>query len=204
MRMLSYQTIAVKISGDSVETLPPYSIMIARYPTMEEFTDTEGYGDEAHSMERLMELIKAVRNIRGEHNIDQGQKIPLVVCSNDLFFKDLVQREDQLLMALAKVNQLRAVNHYERKGTVASGVCPGAELFIPLSDLIDVEEERRRISRNLAKALKELDKAENKLNNEGFLKGAPHEVVARMRDGRRELLFKLEKLNRNLKVLGST
>jgi len=93
------------------------------------------------------------------------------------------------------------VNNFGRTGPVASGVCPGARIFVPLHDLIDLAQERKRLSLQLEKTQKELQKTEKKLRNENFLNRAPADIIEKQRNRKADLLLKTEKLRNNLEML---
>ena len=175
--------------------------MIARYPKPDDFQDAAAYEPAANQMNALMELIKAVRNIRGETSLSPGLKIPLIVQADDASLAELIQRETRLVKELARIEQLDIVDNFGRTGPVASGVCPGARIFVPLHDLIDLAQERKRLSLQLEKTRKEFQKAENKLQNENFLSRAPEDIVQKQKDQRKALRMKIEKLEKNLEML---
>jgi valyl-tRNA synthetase len=182
----------------------PDSIMVSQYPEPHDFADAEGYGNDAETMGQLMELIKALRNIRGEIGIAPGRRIPLIILAHDKRIADLVDREARLVQDLARVESIQMVDEFRGKGPAATGVCPGAELFVPLGGLLNVEEERSRIRGQLDKVTEALEKAENKLDNQGFVRGAPDHVVAEMRERRQKLQFKAEKLAKSLDMLNES
>ena len=180
----------------------PESIMISRFPTVEDLAHARAFDEDAAKMERLMEVVKTVRNIRGESNLEPGLKIPVVAVCHDDSLAALIGEQEHFIKELARVEPLQIAKEYASKGPVASGVCNDAELFVPLGDLIDVEEEKNRIQRQIEKAAKDLEKVENKLGNENFISRAPEEVVQKERDRQEELRFILEKLKKNLAELG--
>ena len=84
----------------------------------------------------------------------------------------------------------------------ARGVAQGgAEVFLPLEGLVDVDVERERLGRALAKVDKELARVEGKLNNPRFVERAPDEVVGRERRVQAELSDRKSKLEGALAAL---
>ena len=63
-----------------------------------------------------------------------------------------------------------------------SSVITGAEIYLPLADLLNVEEELACLDKELAKWQKELDMVGKKLSNERFVANAKPEVVQKERD----------------------
>jgi valyl-tRNA synthetase len=74
-------------------------------------------------------------------------------------------------------------------------------MAIPLADALDLEEERRRLSREMEKVNRELEAAEGKLNNPTFMERAPAEVVEKVRSSHRELMERRSKLAGSLSDL---
>ena len=77
----------------------------------------------------------------------------------------------------------------------------GIGVFLPLAGMVDLEEERRRIEKDLAQAEKELQRAQNKLANEGFVSKAPEEVVAKEREKEVNLRATVERLQKLLEEM---
>ena len=180
----------------------PESIMISRFPTADDLSLAREFEKDAASMERLMEVVKTVRNIRGESNLEPGKQIPLVALCHDESLATLIREQELFIKELARVESLEIVKEFTSKGPVASGVCNDAELFVPLGDLIDIEEEKKRIQHQIEKAAKDLEKTQKKLENENFVSRAPEEVVQKEKNRKEELSFIIEKLEKNLAELG--
>jgi valyl-tRNA synthetase len=80
----------------------------------------------------------------------------------------------------------------------------GVEIELPLVGMIDLEAEKARVQKEIAKMDKEMAPLISKLKNENFLKNAPQEVVTLNRNRIAEFQEKLEKLNENLRRLGES
>lgn len=80
----------------------------------------------------------------------------------------------------------------------ASAVVDGGEIFIPLEGLIDLDAERQRIQKELARVQGMLDGVRKKLSNESFIGKAPKEVVEKEREKLESFRMTLEKLEKNL------
>ena len=87
--------------------------------------------------------------------------------------------------------------------TSASAVISGAEIFLPLAGLIDIEVEKKRLQKNLDELSGQLDKVSRKLANADFLANAPADVIERERAKKADYQERIERLNRNLEqILG--
>jgi valyl-tRNA synthetase len=156
----------------------PQSIMIASWP--EPVAAWDDAGAEMR-VEELQEVIGAVRNIRAEYGVQPGARIPLRVASAPARLKEVLDGAPRALRDLARVE---AVEYRGAGGEVgASAVLrSGAELFIPLSELVDLGRERARLSAELDRLERQLAATERQLANESFVSRAPAAVVERERE----------------------
>ena len=146
---------------------------------------TEGAGDpEAEAaIEALQELVGTVRNLRSEYSIDPGRRIDLVVIDPPPALAHAIEVESQGLLQLARLENLRVSDRLPAGEPGAHSVLRiGGELFLPLRDLVDLERERERLAAELERIGSLLAGARSKLENPGFLSGAPAEVVQRERE----------------------
>ncbi|NCB04796.1 MAG: hypothetical protein EOM69_04655 [Clostridia bacterium] len=87
-------------------------------------------------------------------------------------------------------------------GDMASMVTDAARIFMPLSDLVDLDAERERLSRELAQTVSHLEKVESKLQNESFVAKAPEKIVAVEREKAEKLRAMAAKLEEAIAKLG--
>jgi valyl-tRNA synthetase len=127
----------------------------------------------------LMAAISAVRNIRGEMNLSPGQALPVQVLGTPDAVARL-QDNDTLFRALAKISAWQAVSSAPVE-QCATAVVPDLTLYIPLAGLIDLDGEVARLAKSLNKIDTDLQRAERKLANPGFLAKAHPDVVEKER-----------------------
>ena len=157
---------------------------------------------EAH-MGAFQELVGAVRSLRKEYGVAEGQLIPLVIWANgDL--RATVGAQRTALARLAKVDRLR----WGRAGpdTVgAHAVLQGGELelFLPLEGVIDLDREHSRMHEEISRKERQLAQTDERLANEQFVSRAPPDVVNRERERAISLGEELAKLREKLTTLGS-
>ena len=179
---------------------PVESIMIDSYPrqnaALEDIASRE-------RMEFVMDVIRAVRTIRGESRIEPKVTLPKVVVQtqNEDRINDL-KEYSYYVSVLCKVEGVEASTAYERSGPVATGVLSGGEVFVPLAGVIDVDDEKARLARDAEKVEKELQRSEGKLNNERFVSRAPAEIVEKEKEIARDAKERLENIRRSLDLLG--
>ena len=147
------------------------------------------------SVEFLQSVVNAIRNLRVESKIAPGRAVPVVVRGTDDQLDQLERLRSQLL-PLARIETLTLSRDGQRPPVAASAVVEGAEIFLPLDGLIDLDEERARLSREAEKLLTDLEGVKKKLRNQDFLAKAKPEVVEKEKARLSQLEETLDKLKR--------
>jgi valyl-tRNA synthetase len=173
------------------------SLMVASWP--ERVPEWEDAGVEAQIGE-LQELIGAVRNIRSEYGVQPGAKVRLRVVGESPALRELLGAAARTLADLARVEE---VGYGRVPGEIgASAVLrSGAELFLPLADVIDLDRERVRLRTELERIGGMRESTRQRLDNEGFVARAPEAVVRKEREKLDSLGEQAEKLARTLQAL---
>jgi valyl-tRNA synthetase len=175
------------------------SIMIAPYPvTDEKLINPEIERD----MQMVMDLILAIRNIRGEMNIAPSLQIQAVVKVESREFGDHLEQSSGYVKTLARLGDLRIGTAEKKPRAAATGVIKGAEVYVPLEGIIDMTQERDRLQKEIAKISKDIEVFSKKLSNKNFVDKAPKEVVEKDTAKLEEFRAKREKLEQSLKMLG--
>jgi len=176
------------------------SIMQQRLPDVDEsLIDPEADS----TMEYLQTLVESVRSVRGEMSVPPSKACSLVIISGNEAHLRAVGENPHFLERLARIGRIDAGADLSRPPLSAGMVVLGDDVYMPLEGLIDIEAERRRISREAARIEGLLAGIASKLGNEKFTASAPAEVVGRERDKERNFLSTLEKLRNNLAGLES-
>ncbi|MBR5236690.1 MAG: valine--tRNA ligase [Clostridia bacterium] len=171
------------------------SIVIASWPTYKSSLD---FKEEAKNMELIMSALKAIRNQRAEMNIPPSKKAtvyiktekPEVFSQGTLFFEKLASASEAVVVGEDFVAPANAV----------SCVVEGAQLFMPLDDLVDKEKELARLSKEKERLMGEIKRVEGKLNNQGFMAKAPEKVVEEERQKEAKYREMLEKVLESMKL----
>ncbi len=149
------------------------SIMIAEFPKPDKGFDDEQAADE---MELVIEIVTALRNIRGEMNIPPGEQIDVLLHPKRREIGERLMRDQLFIQNLAKVKSLKVFQEIEKPAYSAFGVVRDVEIFVPM-DRSRMEEEAKRLQKEILKVEKEIAFVNRKLSNEQFLSKAPTEVV---------------------------
>lgn len=124
----------------------------------------------------VQEVVSAIRNIRGEMNLPPSKQI-------NVFLKTEKVTEEQVryIKSLVRINELKFDSAITKPKASASAVVKDCDIFIPLEGLIDLNVERGRIEKEIARLISSLEGVKKKLSNEGFIAKAPAEVLERER-----------------------
>ncbi|MCH1626592.1 valine--tRNA ligase [Fredinandcohnia quinoae] len=150
------------------------SITVAKWPEVrEEFTDQ----DAAAEMHLLVDIIRAVRNIRAEVNTPMSKPINLQIKAKDESILEKLQKNRSYLERFCNPSELIIDTEIKSTDKSMTAVVTGAELILPIEGLINIEEEIKRLEKELDKLDKEVERVQKKLGNEGFVKKAPAKVI---------------------------
>lgn len=172
------------------------TIVLAPWPVV------DGFRSQAveEAMALVMDVVTEIRTVRSEKNVPPGRKIT-AICQAEPDQRAVLEANRDYIMSLAGLEELTITEPGEKPAQSVGAVVKGIGVFLPLAGMVDLEEERRRISKDLAEAEKELQRAQNKLANEGFITKAPPEVVAKERQKAESLLATVERLKELLKEI---
>lgn len=150
------------------------TIMYAPWPVLEE---DKIYENEITGMELVMDSIRQIRNIRAEMNVPIGKRIPIIIYPK-AGYEQLSYDSSKYFMTLAKGSEvIIEKSDAKRIDKSAMVVNEAFEIFIPLEGLVDIEEEKGRLKKELKELQGEIDRINSKLANDSFLAKAPSAVV---------------------------
>ena len=175
------------------------SIMMAAYPAADEKLINAGIEQD---MQMVMDLILAIRNIRGEMNIAPSMQIKVIVKVESRELGEHLEKSVGYAKTLGRLGDIRIGVNEKKPRATATGVIKGAEIYVPLEGLIDLTQERDRLQKEIAKISKDIEVFSKKLSNKNFVDKAPKEVVEKDTAKLEEFKAKREKLEHSLKVLG--
>ena len=175
------------------------SIMIAPYPVADESMINAGVEQD---MQMVMDLIMAIRNIRGEMNIAPSMQISVIVKVENKELGEHLEKSAGYAKTLARIKELRIGVAEDKPRNTATAVIKGADIYVPLEGIIDLTQERDRLQKEIAKLSKDIEVFSKKLSNKNFVDKAPKEVVEKDTAKLEEFKTKREKLEQSLKALG--
>ena len=150
-----------------------------------------------------MEVIRAIRNIRGEMDVPPGKQISaLLLCGSDESVA-ILDGAQGAIRALARVNELQIGRELVRPAQAATQVAGDVEICLPLAGLVDIAEEEQRLAKEIAKVRTDVEFFRKKLSNEKFVANAPAEILEKDRAKLAEAEEKLAILERSLEKLAA-
>ena len=170
------------------------SIMVRPYPKVEEDWIRP---EVEEKMRFLSEVIRAIRNLRSEMNCPPSKGVKVVLCGPETKL-GFLRSQEPYLRALARAGTVEYLTKGERPKGAATAVIQGTEVYLPLDDMINLQEEQSRLKREVGKVEEELARIQKKLGNHDFLSKAKEEVVQREREKAEHFEEKIRTLQRSL------
>ncbi|MCD5537215.1 valine--tRNA ligase [Lactobacillus delbrueckii] len=150
------------------------SIMTAAYPEAHaEFDNAKADEDMAF----LIEIIKAVRTIRMEVNAPMSSAIDILIQLDDEKNEAILRDNMEYVENFLHPKKLEISGKIKAPKLAKTAVIAGAQIFVPLSELVDLDEEIAKMGKEEARLEAEVDRASKKLANKGFVDHAPAAVV---------------------------
>lgn len=173
------------------------ALMVAEYPEADErFFDEEA----EQQMAFLMELVRKVRAIRADLGIPTA-KVDIVLACDDERIPKLVEENLWWLRFVGRINEVRFIRFGETVPQAVSELVNSAEVFVPLSGIVDISKLKERWQKRLNELTKELERVQVRLSNPQFVERAPAEIVEAERQRLAELTQQKEALERKLKTI---
>ncbi len=175
------------------------SLMIARWPESDEdFLNP----DAEDGMKTLIELIRGIRNIRAEYDVDPGRRLTALAHGGRQ--QTLISEYQPLFARLCRVDEISFLSNEDAAPEKAASIVVGdATLYLPLAGLIDLEAERTRLNKELENLESQLKRSHNLLGNPNFVDKAKPEVVEREQAKLADLQVRLEAVQRRLEALAN-
>jgi valyl-tRNA synthetase len=176
------------------------ALIIARWPAESQ----AAVDDSAEAaMLILMEVIRTIRNIRSEFNVEPGRHIKAYIAAGEHY--EMLTKQREILITLARLDQAGLEIHSaiseKPEQAIAQVISGGIEIYLPLAGMIDLKAERERAQQDLAQLEQRIAASQGKLNNTGFVQKAPPEVVEKEREKLANLELQAAKVQERLKEL---
>ncbi len=173
------------------------SIMVSKWP---EYQDSLNFTVETEQVETIMDTIRAIRARRAEMNVPPSKKAKVILFTEN---RSAYEAGSTFFAKLAYASEIQFVDAaLSNVENMVSVVTKGAQVYMPMGELVDFEKEKARLEKEKAKVQKDIDFVMKKLNNEGFVAKAPAAVIAQEREKAAKYQELMDKLNASLAALG--
>ena len=165
------------ITEEIYQTLPHScdSIMISKYPV---YDDALNFATESEKMARVIDAIRAIRTRRNEMNVPPSRKATVYIETK--YTDSFNASTAEFFKRLASASDVEVCDTLDGKLSADDAVqiiTSSATIMLPLSDIIDTEKEKARLTAEMTKLISEIERIDKKLSNEGFVAKAPAAVV---------------------------
>lgn len=175
------------------------TIMLSNWPVYDESMNFE---KEEKEIELIKEAVKNIRNIRSEMNVPPSKKATVIVVSTDENVKNTFKQNEVFFSTLAYASEIIIQENKDNIGNDAvSIVISNATIYIPFNELVDIEKEKIRLTKEYEKYKKEVERVEKKLSNQGFISKAPASVIEEEKAKESKYKNMLEQIKQRLENL---
>lgn len=167
------------------------ALIVSQWPNM----DSISFDEEKKELEYIQTVVRGIRNAKAEMDIEPHKKSQLYVLTQREEIAHLFEKNQGHLVNLGNITETHVISKREELSEDAiSVVVDGAEIFLPMRDLVDYEKELERLLKDEEKTNSEIKRAEKKLANENFVSKAKPQVV----EQEREKLNKYKEMLKNI------
>ncbi len=153
----------------------------------------------SEEMMRVMEVVKTIRSLRSESKVPAAKKIHAIVLAHGHL--SLIRDKAEIICRLANLANLEVFEDGEKSDKSLVGFVGDIEIHLPLEDLVDMEAEKLRLSKEIEQLKSYMLNLEKKLSNKSFAQHAPEAVVRKEHEKLDEVVQKIRKLETQLEEL---
>ncbi len=156
------------------------TIMLADWPV---YKEEWNFSAEEEMLAHVKELVKGIRNLRTEMDVPPSRKAKVFIVSEDKALCETFESMKKIYQNLISASEVDVQSDKAGIGEDAvSVVIPGAVVYMPLEDLVDMEKEKERLLKEEERLKKELARSHGMLNNEKFVSKAPAAKIQEEKD----------------------
>jgi valyl-tRNA synthetase len=145
----------------------------------------------------IYEAVSRARNLKAEYGLSANKEVTFIIDPEEGF------EETDVFQQLVGAGGITLEPGFEAEKGVPTALTGIGKIYLPLEGLIDLDAERDRLGKELAKAEDEIKKVNSKLTNENFVTRAPEEVVGEMKERQKHWQERVDELGRMIENLGS-
>jgi len=153
------------------------------------------------SMDLIQEVVTSVRNVRSEMNIPPSKKLTAYLKVEKKDIQKILEENMEHILTLGRIENLEIGLKLKKPSSSATAVAKDFEIYILLEGLINVEQEKKRLEKEITRLKDFLVGVDRKLANEDFLRKAPPSIVQKEKTKKEDYQKLIEKLEKNLEGL---
>ncbi len=161
------------------------ALMVTEWP---KFKEELKFTAEENDFEKIMAVIKAIRNRRAEMNVSPSRKAKVQIATA---FADAFKAGEAYICRLGYASEVEIGKDFSSVGAVRV-ITDDATVYMPMKELVDFTAELERLNKDLKKAIVDKEFFEKKLNNQGFLAKAPAQLVEQQKAQLSKVLEKIK------------
>jgi valyl-tRNA synthetase len=175
------------------------TIMLQSFPQVD---DSQVSKNAEAAVAWLQQIIVTIRNMRAELNVGPSKALPLLLRRGSNADRAYTKDLNVFLNNMARLEKIEWLTDDATPPVSASGVLGALELFVPLAGVIDLDQEKQRLQKEITKLHAEVERFNSKLSNPAFVDKAPAAVVQKEREKLAEVESAKAKLSEQLQKLG--
>ena len=175
------------------------SIMISAWP---EYKEEWAFEADELSVERIKEAVRGIRNVRSEMNVPPSRKASVIVVSHKEEVRSIFEKGLIFFATLAYAGEvtIQADKTGISEDAVSALITDGA-VYMPFSDLVDMEKELERLKKEEERLTKELARVNGMLGNEKFISRAPQSKIDEEKEKLKKYSQMMEQVKERLAAL---
>ena len=180
-----------KVLSDSLKVLHPFmpfvtseiysklvnsdekDLMVSDWPETKERIN---YDETKDFIENIKEIVIQIRNIRANMNVHPSKKSKLILVTTE--YKNEIEQSKSFIEKIGFANEIIIQENKDNiPNNAISIIANGTQVYIPFEELVDVEQEHKRLEEEKKKVLSEIERASKMLSNPGFVNKAPEAKI---------------------------
>jgi valyl-tRNA synthetase len=154
-------------------------------------------------MNWVVRLISDIRSVRADMNVPAAAKIQMLMKGASAVNQKRLKTYNDIICRLARLENAEVSEAPAQKGAIQI-VLDEANIILPIADVVDIDQERARLKKEIEKVSQNIEKINKMLSNPGFLAKAPEEVVEEQKETMRDAENVRQKLSQALKQIGAS
>ena len=152
---------------------------------------------ESDKVNLIIDLISSIRSTRSELNVPAKSKVKIYYSNISSDFEEMIKRNKEIITSLTRSDSFEKKEYLNEEGLVQVIFNDGL-IYLSLKGIINFQEEKNRLKKNLDKINAEINKIQIKLNDSNFMKNAPEEIIKEQKEREKEYQLSKDKISKTI------